>query len=450
MVNPYIFRAYDIRGVFDKDLTAEVMKKIGFVLGKKKESFIVGKDIRESGPKLADSLITGLLTAGAKVTYTGTTSFGETLFAGWKLKKNKTLFVTASHLPPAWNGLKLFYGDGEPFSEKEISELKDEVIQINLNEAKELETKVEEVSIKNQYFDFLLNGFPELKNNNLKIVLDCGNGSMSLTAPELLEKFGFRLFKLYCQADSNFPNRDSEPTFESTEVLREKVIKEKADFGIAFDGDGDRGIVIDDKGRYLRGDQIGIIFAKNILKKSENKRIIATVTCSMGMEKELSPLGAEIIRVPVGHTFVISNCKKHNAVLGLEETSHISIPEYFLFDDAILTPLKTAAIILEENRRLSEMIEEIKIYPFEEIKFECPDQVKFQVAESLKRKLSQEYKRINIIDGVRVGFDYGWILIRPSNTSPIIRLYVEAEDQIRLEELKQKFSQILENEIKEY
>jgi len=450
MINPYIFRAYDIRGIFGKDFTQELIEKIGFVLGKKKERFVVGKDIRKSGGKVADSLISGLVAAGAKVSYLGTTSFGETLFAGWKLKKDKTLFITASHLPSEWNGLKLFYGDGEPFTQNEITKLRDEVIEISSKKIKKLKTKVEKINIKNQYFDFLLKKFRKLKKNNLKVALDCGNGSMSLTAPKLLKKFGFSVLKLYCRPDSNFPNRDLEPTFESTKALREKVIKEKADFGIAFDGDGDRGVVIDNKGRHLRGDQIGIILVKNLFKKSKNKKIVATVTCSQILEEELSPLGAKITRVPVGHTFVISSCKKYKASLGIEETSHIVMPQYFLFDDAILIPLKIAEIILEEKKKLSEMIDEIKIYPFEELKFDCPDQIKFQVVKNLKRKLLKAYKKVNTIDGVRIDFDYGWILIRPSNTSPKIRLYVEAENQVKLKKLKQKFSQVLKKEIKKY
>lgn len=447
-INPYIFRAYDIRGIYKEDINEELFKKIGFVLGKEKEKFIVGNDIRKSGRKLAQALIEGLFSAKARVIYSGTTSLGETLFAGLKLKSNKTLFVTASHLPPEWNGLKIYYGDGDPFSEREIEELKNKVISIKEEKIVSVKQDFEKISVKEEYSNFLLNKFSGIQDNNLKIVIDCGNGSMSLATPEIFRKLGFEVEELYCQPDPNFPNRTSEPTLESTKDLREKVKKGKADFGVAFDGDGDRAIIIDDKGRYLRGDQVGIIIARFILKSSKNKKIVATLPCTMALEKELK--GADIIRVPVGHTFLISNCKTKKAIFGMEESGHFCLPQYFLFDDAILVPLKVAELILKENKKLSQIIKGIKIYPFEELKFVCPDEIKFRLIDDIAQKFIRKYKKVNSIDGVKVDFNYGWIMIRASNTSPNIRLYVEAQDRLRLKKLKEKFSRFLEKEIKKY
>lgn len=447
-INPYIFRAYDIRGIYKKDINEELFKKIGFVLGKEKEKFIVGNDVRRSGRKLAKALIEGLTLKRAKVFYSGTTSLGETLFAGLKLKSNKTLFITASHLPPEWNGLKIYYGDGDPFPEKEIKELRNKVIRIKEESIGSAEQDLEKISARKEYSSFLLNKFSGIQDNNLKVVIDCGNGSMSLAAPEIFRKFGFKVEELYCQPDPNFPNRTSEPTLESTKDLRKKVKKVKADFGVAFDGDGDRAVIIDDKGRYLRGDQVGIIIARFILKSSKNKKIIATLPCTMALEKELK--GADIIRVPVGHTFLISNCKTKKAIFGMEESGHFCLPQYFLFDDAILIPLKVAELILKENKKLSQIMKGIKIYPFEELKFVCPDEIKFRLINDLTQKFIRKYKKVNPIDGVKVDFNYGWIMIRASNTSPSIRLYIEAQDRLRFKKLKEKFSRFLEKEIKKY
>lgn len=461
-IDPYIFRAYDIRGIYKKNFDEDVMFKIGYVLGKKKESFVVGQDIRKSGAKLTKALIKGLIMSGAKVFYTGVTSFGQTSFAGWHYKIDKTLYITASHLPPEWNGLKLYYGDGAALLEKEIKKIRDEVIKIKNQKSKtqpqlaELggvkntnqKSKIKKINIKKEYSDYLLGKFPKLKNNKLKVVVDCGNGAMCLSAPQIFKKFRFDVSELYCDIDPSFPGRGGEPTRNKVKVLQQKVKKEKADFGVAFDGDGDRAVIIDDKGRYLSGNEVGVILAKNILRNSKRKNIIASVACSMSCERELEPLGAKIIRVPVGHTYLTILAKKYNAVFGMEESGHIVMPQYFLSEDALLLPLKIAEIILEKNEKLSELVAEIKTYPFEEINFICPDEKKFKVAEGLIKKISQRYKNVNTIDGVKVNFNHGWILIRVSNTSPIMRLYIEAINKEKLKQLKQKFSEIIKKEIK--
>jgi phosphomannomutase len=441
--NPYIFRSYDIRGIYKKDFDEETFQKIGFVLGKKKEKFLVGNDIRESGKSLALALISGLKISGAKAIYVGTSSFGLTLFSGLKLKVDKTLWVSASHLPGEWNGLKPYFGDGEPFSPNDIEKLKNGVLEIEKKKLKKVKLKLKRISFKKEYFKFLIDKFPILKNNNLKIVLDCGNGSMSLVAPELFRKFGFKVIELFCKPDSRFPNRPSEPTIEATKLLREKVKKEKADFGVAFDGDGDRGVIVDDKGKYLDGNLIGIILGKNILSASKNKKVVKTVSCSMAVEEELKKFRAKFFEVPVGHSYVISACKRKKAILGIEESNHIVIPEYFLFDDAILIPLKIAEISIKQKKKLSQLVKETKQYPFEEIVFDCPDEIKFQVVNGLTKEFKKIYKKINTLDGLKINFDFGWVLIRASATSPKIRLYVEAKNKKRFKYLKEEFSKIL-------
>lgn len=444
-INPYIFRAYDIRGVYGKDFDEEGFQKIGLVLGKNKEKFLVGNDIRKSGKTLSQALIGGLIKSGSKVIYVGTAAFGQVLFSGWKLNVDKTLYITASHLPAGWNGLKLYFGDGEPFSKEEIEKIRDEVIGIEEEKFEFPKPEIKEINLKEEYFDALLEKFPLLKDNNLKIVIDCGNGATGLVAPELFKNFGFRVVELFCQINPDFPNRDPEPTFEATKTLREKVIKEGADFGVAFDGDGDRAVIIDDKGNYLNGSQIGIILGKAILSKG--KKVIKTVDCSLSLEEELKLIGAKIIEVPVGHTYAISGCKREGASLGIEESGHIVMPEYFLFDDAILVPLKVAEIILKEGKKLSQLVEKIKVYPFEEIVFECPDEVKFKIVENLAEEFKKIYKKVNTLDGVKVNFNSNWILIRASNTSPNIRLYIEAKTKAKLDFLKEKFSKILRERI---
>jgi phosphomannomutase/phosphoglucomutase len=286
-----------------------------------------------------------------------------------------------------------------------------------------------------------------LKQRKLKIVLDCGNGATSLVAPQVFKKFGFEVVELFCKENPNFPNRTPEPTFEATKILREKVKKEKVDFGVAFDGDGDRAVIVDDQGRYLIGNQIGIILSKEILKGEKNKKIVKTVSCTMALEEELKPLGAKIIEVPVGHTFVVSAAKKHGALIGIEASSHIVFPKYFLFDDAILVPLKVAEVLIKTRKKLSEIVNEMRIYPYEEINVECPDEKKFKIVEELKKEFKRKYKKVSALDGIKVYFNFGWVLIRVSNTSPIIRLFVEAKTKEKLVLLKEKFLKILKEKI---
>jgi phosphomannomutase len=444
-VNPFIFRAYDIRGVYPQDINEEVFQKIGFVLGKKEKKFVVGQDIRKSGQKLSEALISGLKAKKSKVFFVGKGSFGLVLFSGFKKKADFTLFVSASHLPSEWNGLKIFKGDGEPISPQGLAK---KVLKVP--EIKFKKIKIKKTNLKKDYLKFLFQKFSFLEQKKLKVVIDCGGGSTSLVVPQLFRKLGFKTIEIFFKPDPSFSKRDPEPTPEATKKLKKKVIKERADFGVAFDGDGDRGVIVDDRGKYLRGDQVGIILSKEMLKESRRKKIIKTVSCTMAVEEELEKMGAEIIEVPVGHTFVGKKCKKEKALLGIEESSHLFFPQIFLFDDAILTPLKIAEVLIKTKKKLSQLVDEIPIYPFQELNFSCPDEVKFKVVEKLKKDFKRKYKKVNVLDGIKVYFHQAWILIRPSNTSPKIKLYIEAKNQKTLKLLKDKFSNILSKCIQQF
>ncbi len=448
-MNPNIFRAYDIRGVYGKDFDFISMAKIGFAIGKIYEgkNFVVGNDIRKSSEVLATSLISGLLAAGASVTYVGVTNIGATFFAGLKMRKDISLYITASHLPPKWNGLKLYYGNGLPFSTREIKKIKEFVFRKNFKVPSLASLKSLEITdLKNEYIKYLLSKFK--LENKLKIVIDCGNGSMSLVAPEIFKRLGARVIEVFCGIDPFFKKRESDPAPENIKTLIRTVKKEKADMGVAFDGDGDRVTLVDEEGRVLTGNEIGIILGKELLKKKKGK-VITTVACSMAIKEVLENLGGKVMATPVGHAFVGRYCIKQKAVLGIEESGHMYIPSYFPFNDGILPSLVIAQIISKTGRRLSELEKDIPRYPFEEIVFDCPDERKFKIIEKIKKRIIREkkYKKLQTIDGVKVIFDNGWALIRASNTSPVIRLYVEAKTENEFKKLKQKYTRILKEEI---
>ena len=364
-----------------------------------------------------------------------------TLFAGWKENLDVSGYVTASHLTPEWNGLKLYYGDGVGFPEENFKLIQDisisgAVKSVNWDEIK----RVEKIDYTQKYIDFMLNRFkPERK---LKVVLDCGNGSACFTAPDIFPALGMELKKLYCDIDPKFPNRESEPTPESLKKLSETVVQESADFGIAFDGDADRGVIVDDTGRVLSADPVGILLGMDILQKKKGT-VLANVESSMAIERVLEPLGATVNRIRVGHTFLTLEAKKQQAILGIERSGHMIMPEYFLFDDAMVIPLRIAEILAKTDEPLSKLVDKLPNYPKNTKNFDFSDTKKFQVIDNLKNKFMEEYDKINTMDGVRVDLEHGWCLIRASNTSPVIRLTVEADTEQELDRLMNLFEKEL-------
>ncbi len=453
----HIFRAYDIRGIFNVDLYPETILKIGSALGtyakeRGEENFVVGNDIRTSSPLLAHALISGLLASGVNVTSVGTTSFGICAFSGWRLKKDITAYVTASHLPPEWNGVKLYTGEGIGFSAEENEAIRDRVLEgIESTVSWDDVGTYHEVDLREKYIAYIAGRF-EFERDGFKgeIVLDCGNGSMGLVALDIMNCLNLKTDALFLNPDPSFPNRPSEPTEESLGVLKAEVWRKQADFGVAFDGDGDRVALIDDKGRLLSAEQCGVIIAKDLLEGRKGT-ILANVECSMLIERELEKLGGTIERIPVGHTFLTKEASARNAVLGIESSGHYVIPSFFPFDDAMIIPLKIAEIVVKTGKRLSELVEELPMFPKERKNIHCDDAIKFEVMCVLAERLVNEYgaDRINTLDGIRIDLkEGGWALIRASNTSPYIRVTVEGATEEIKDRLLNKFVNVTEHAIR--
>jgi phosphomannomutase len=442
-----IFRAYDLRGIYNEDLTPEVMLKVGLGLGQfilddtKSDSAVIGCDIRTSSEIMRNTLISGLLSTGIKVYDAGMTSFGVTLFAGWKEKLDVSGYVTASHLTPEWNGLKLYYGDGVGFPEENFKKIQNiSTTGSWKNVPWDKIKRIKNIDYQKPYIDFMLDNFH--LDRKLKVVLDCGNGSACYTAPEIMKGLNMDLIELYCDVDPHFPNRESEPTPESLKKLSETVVSEHADFGIAFDGDGDRGVIVDNSGRVLSADPVGILLGIDILKEKKGI-ILANVESSMSVERVLEPLGGTVNRIRVGHTFLTLEAKKQDAILGIERSGHMIMPEYFLFDDAMVIPLRIAEILSKSDKTMAQLVDKLPNYPKDTKNFNYPDDKKFIVIDNLKSKFLAEYDKVNTMDGVRVDLEHGWCLIRASNTSPVIRLTVEADDDVELGRLMKLFEEEL-------
>ena len=455
----HIFRAYDIRGIYNDDLYPETMLKIGRALGtyakeRGEKSVVVGNDIRTTSLLLSNALVSGLLSSGVDVTNAGTTPFGVCAFSGWQLKRDIIAYVTASHLPPEWNGVKLYTGEGIGFPAEENEKIRDIVLdgkgeKILWNEV----GNYREVDLRDEYVEYIAERF-EFERERKKIVLDCGNGSIGLVAFDVMKRVKLKTDTLFPNPDPSFPNRPSEPTDASLGALKAEVKRSSADFGAAFDGDGDRVAIVDDLGRMLNADQCGVIIGKALLEERKGI-VLANVECSMLVERELEPLGGKIERIPVGHTFLTKEANERNAVLGIESSGHYVIPSFFPFDDAMIIPLKIAEILVKTGKRLSELVDELPVFPKERINLECDDRVKFKVMRVLAEQLAKEYgaDRINTMDGIRIDLkeeEEGWVLIRASNTSPLIRVTVEGAAEGVKEKLKKKFVAITVDAIRKF
>ena len=440
-INPYIFRAYDIRGIYGKDLTPEVMKKIGMAAGTYRPgNFTVGRDFRSHGKNLEDAFVSGLLSTGSNATLIGTCPTSLCVFANWVLKNDIASYITGSHLTSEWNGIKFFYQDGVGFFEDENKKLGSIAIS---EEFKIGKGYVKTVDVEEKYIDFINK---RVKPEKIRIVVDFGNGAACIITKKILKKLGVESSFLFDKPDPNFSNRNPEPTPDSLSALSEKVEREGADLGIAFDGDGDRALYVDDKGSVLASEQATILFLRDIMKVVKGT-VIVNVECSSIIDNEVKKLGGNVVRIPVGHTFLVQEAKKRNAILGIEKSGHICIPKFFWFDDAIINSMYMIEIVSKLDEKVSDVIKKLPIPLFKRIEINCPDEKKFRVIKNLKKKLISEYENINTIDGVRIDFPDSWVLIRASNTSPIIRLSIEARSEAEISKLSKKFSELIQTEI---
>ena len=442
--NKHIFRAYDIRGIYQKDIDPSLFYQIGLAAGTyvcqhlNGSTMTVGNDLRRSSHPLIHAFISGISASGIQVTFTGTTSFGQTLFSGWKNKDDLIAFVTASHLPAEWNGVKFYYGDGVGLPEEELMKIRDITLKQKTQSVSwEKVGVVKPIDGKQPYADFFAEKFSFHKS--LRIAVDCGGASMTLSAPSIFKRLGHEIIPVFCRPDPTFSQRPSDPKPENLKTLISTVKKERCDFGVAFDGDGDRSVIVDDSGEVLSADQTGIILGKHGLQRKGT--IIANVECSKAVSEQLTPLGFNIKQIQVGHTFLTLHAKKENALLGIESSGHLIIPSYFLFDDALVVPLKIAEIIDEMNTALSSLKEKIPVYPRQKLEISCSDETKFTVMKRLTQQLQEEYTDCNTMDGIRVNLEKGWVLIRASNTSPIIRLTAEADTAEQVSTIASQFKE---------
>jgi len=438
MISEQIFRAYDIRGIYGKDLTKDVALRIGKAiaayLGGEGKELVVGRDIRLSGKTLEDALIEGLTSGGCNVEEVGIVTTPILYFATKDYRKDGGVMVSASHNPPEWNGFKMltdkgFIYEGEGGGMEELKKIAT-TGQFKSTPKGKLRKNMHVLS---DYENYILKRIHV--ERRLRGVLDVGNGSCSLLVPGLYESAGIDVLSLNAKPDGSFPAHAPEPTPEVLGDLAKVVLREKADFGAGFDGDGDRCVFVDEKGRVISGNAILIILAKHYLEAHKGAPVIFEVGCSMSVEEAIRANGGKPLINRVGHTYITERMLKEKAVLGGETSGHFYYSELHGFDDATYTSLKIAEILSKQNKTLSEIVDSIPSYPTFSKNYDCPDEKKFKVVESLREDFEKKGYQVYAIDGVKVSDKDGWFLIRPSNTQPLIRMAVEGRTEKNLEKL---------------
>ncbi len=436
-MNPQIFREYDIRGVVEKDLNPQLVKKLGqgyatylSRFGKKK--VVVGRDGRLSSPSLRDSLIQGLLAGGMEIIDIGVCPTPVFYFSLFHFDQEGGIMITGSHNPPEFNGFKVCLGKETIYGE-EIQNLRRIIEEGNFVQGS---GTISYKEIIPTYQDYLLQNIR--LQRKIKIVIDSGNGTAGAVAPKIFRSLGCEVEELFSEIDGRFPHHHPDPTIpENMKDLIAKVKETGAEVGFGYDGDADRIGVVDHLGNIIWGDQLLILFAREVLKHHPGATIVSEVKCSQNLYEDIARHGGRGIMWKAGHSLLKSKMKAEKALLGGEMSGHIFFADrYFGYDDAIYASGRLLEILSQTEKRIPELFSDLpKTYSTPEIRVECPDDIKFNLVEKVRDSFRQEYPIVDV-DGVRIIFPDGWGLVRASNTQPVLVLRFEARSPERLKEIR--------------
>ena len=443
-INTNIFRAYDIRGIAYEDLSEQIVTELGRSLGslaltRGENSLIIGRDGRNSSPDMYDWLSKGIKSTGCNVVNIGIVPTPLLYFSTHKLSCSSGVMITGSHNPANYNGFKIV-NNKKTISGKEIQEIKVKVLEQNFLVGKGME---EEIEVVQMYLK-------ELKNNieiqrPIRLAIDCGNGAGSVLAQEAYESLGCEVESIYSDLDGSFPNHHPDPSKpENLKDLIEIVLDKNLEIGLAFDGDADRLGIISSKGEIIYPDMQMILFAQEILSKNKDGKIVFDVKCSKLLSEAISDDGGIPIMSKTGHSFIKDTLKKESALLGGEMSGHIFFNDRWPgFDDAIYAGSRMLEIVSRLPLKEDIFSKLPKLNSTPEINVETTDDDKFKIVEEFKTLAEFPNSTTIEIDGVRIEFETGWGLLRASNTSPNLVLRFEADSQQNLEDIKDKFKQVL-------
>jgi phosphomannomutase/phosphoglucomutase len=444
-VRPEIFRAYDIRGVVGESLTPEVVYELGRAIGsmaydRGEQTVIIGRDGRNSGPDLSVALSRGLMASGRDVLNIGMVPTPVVYFATHFLDSNSGVMLTGSHNPPDYNGLKVVI-DGETLSGNDIQELRRLIESGELLQGEGMQQEQDLIP------DYLTRITEDVQTARpLKVVLDCGNGVGGIIAPAMLRAMGCEVVELYCDVDGDFPNHHPDPGRpENLKMLISKVQSLGADLGLALDGDGDRIGVVDSSGRIIWPDRLLMLFARDVLSRQPGADVIYDVKSSRHLASEILSHGGRPLMWKTGHSLIKAKMKETGALLAGEMSGHIFFRErWYGFDDGIYSCARLLEILSADPRSSAEVFDDLPdSVNTPELNMEMTESSKFELIEKLSSGGFFEDAKLTTIDGVRVEFEYGWGLIRASNTTPAVVFRFEAEDVAELEKIQGLFRQRL-------
>ena len=446
-ISSSIFKAYDIRGIVEKELTPEVVKLIGLAIGSEsiaqgERGIVVGRDGRLTGPTLSESLISGLIESGCHIVDIGMVPTPLVYFATYTKGASSGVMVTGSHNPPEYNGLKIIIA-GETLSADKIQNLYSRIVNQEFFSGSGSLTSI---NIDQDYMDTIKSDI--VLDRELNIVVDCGNGIAGNIAPKLFESLGARVSKLFCLVDGRFPNHHPDPSNpENLKDLIKEVVDTGADLGLAFDGDGDRLGLVDNNGNVIWADRQMILYARDVLSRKPGAKIIFDVKCSPLLPKDISEHGGKAIMSRTGHSFIKNKLKETDAELGGEMSGHIFFKDrWYGFDDALYTGARLLEIISKTSKTCAEIFSEFPgsvSTPEINIHFDEQGQ-QYDAMETLCNSVDFPDAEINTLDGVRVEYENCWGLVRASNTTPCLVLRFEGNDKEALKSIKKRFKDWLE------
>lgn len=440
-MNPSSFREYDIRGKFPEELNKESVYRLGLSIGayyrdNKVKKISIGRDCRLSSPELQEALISGLVESGLRVVDIGMVPTPLLYFSIFHLGLDGGVQITGSHNPPEYNGFKICLGKTTIYGDEiqKIGKIYDK------GRFKKGHGNLEHSEVITPYLSYM-------KENLLpgdirrKVVIDAGNGVGGMVAPDVYTAMGIDVERLFCEPDGHFPNHHPDPTIpENLDYLTKEVLAKSADLGIAFDGDADRIGVIDNKGNTLWGDQLMIIFSRDILERNPGAKIIGEVKCSQVTYDDVRKHGGIPIMWKAGHSLIKSKMKEEGAIFAGEMSGHLFFADrYFGYDDAIYAGARLLEIMSRTKKEVRQLLSGIpRMVNTPEIRIDCPDDRKFRIVAAIAEGFKKEYEVIDV-DGARVLFEGGWGLVRASNTQPVLVLRFEARDEGLLQEIRDLF-----------
>lgn len=444
-INSSIFKAYDIRGIYPRDLNEEVAYLVGraivVLIGAK--TVVVGYDARFSSDSLVQAVIKGVTEQGADAVNIGLVTTPMLNFAVAEHPEHEAgIMVTASHNPKEYNGLKLCYGNALPIGENTgMADIKKLVLEEKFSVA--VPGKVLKKEILDAYVEKVLSLIDVKNIKPLKIVVDTANAVGAIPLPEFFKKIPCQLIPLHFELDGNFPNHEANPLKEETLVdLKKKVLEESADLGVAIDGDADRIGFVDEKGETVRADLILTLITKKLLEEKPGELVLYDVRSSRIAREVVEKAGGRAEMCRVGHALIKKQMWDNGALFAGEFSSHFYYRDFYNVESGDLTMLKLLEIISLSGRKLSEIVAPLLRYHHSgEINFEVSD--KEGKMKELEEKYGAAASEISHLDGVRLDFSDWWFNVRPSNTEPLLRLNLEAKTKELMEQKKKELTEII-------